>query len=66
MGIGDIQRLGNDPAQGVRMILDLVVEGDVVGVAATLIYKDGTIRYVPVGCAPDPLHGLADWTRGAR
>jgi hypothetical protein len=63
--MGDVfsQSLSAKAVSDVQSILDLVVRGEVVGIAATLIYEDGGVLYVPIGCAPDPLDGLASWVR---
>lgn len=63
MGDGFSQALNAQAVSDVQGILDLVVRGEVVGIAATLIYEDGGVLYVPIGCAPDPLEGLASWVK---
>lgn len=61
MGAGEVQWI-DGPASEVSAILDKVASGEVIGVAATLIYKDGRVEYVPIGCAPDPLAGIRSFT----
>lgn len=39
-------------------ITDGFTNGEIVAIAATVKYADGSIRYVPIGSAPDPLQGL--------
>jgi hypothetical protein len=48
-------------AKKIRKLMDGYEEGEIVAIAATVKYADGSVRYVPIGAAPDPLDGLAGW-----
>lgn len=49
--------LDDDPALAVRQLLDDVLRGRIVSIAATVHYTNGDVRYVPIGQAPNPLAG---------
>lgn len=49
------------PAWSARKLLEDVLSGKVIAAAATVKYADGSVRYVPIGQAPDPLAGLEAW-----
>jgi len=48
-------------ARDVRKLLEDVTSGRIVAIAATVKYADGSVRYIPIGQAPDPLAGMAAW-----
>jgi hypothetical protein len=54
----------NDISTGTTKLCQLMEgfnEGAIVAIAATVKYADGSVRYIPIGQAPDPLAGIAGW-----
>ncbi|AOF81400.1 hypothetical protein BSY238_98 [Methyloversatilis sp. RAC08] len=45
-------------ANKIGQLMDGLTKGEIIAIAATVKYADGSVRYVPIGAAPDPLQGL--------
>lgn len=57
----DAEGAAEHAARDVRRLLDQIESGQIVAMAVTVKYADGSVRYIPIGQAPDPLAGLAAW-----
>lgn len=61
MPAADVARTDATDTSAIAQLAEGVKTGAIVAIAATVKYADGRIRYVPIGAAPDPLAGLAEW-----